>query len=349
MKRNPALTILAICITITVILFAMADKPFQYRQHFTRIHRNHALVQENVIPVKLGSYVAGITPNQFYLANENEPLVLTHADYDLRNPDTLQLILPNVPTDSLGETYLEVHYPIIYIKAGQLPGIFRCDIQGDACVLLETPYFQRGSVIGSTTFALQTQGSTQGSATKHNLLWLVSPTPSNKKVMELSNDVSGYFTSQGILRYSHTLGRLVYVHHYHNKILVMDTALNLLYKGTTLDTITQPALKPHEVSEGRFSLASTRAVVNLNAQVDNTILYIHSNLMAVNDTRSVFDFASVIDVYDLNTLNYTYSFYIPDYEGEKMITFRVAGNRLITVYPNYLVVYAFSRAMARSK
>jgi hypothetical protein len=62
--------------------------------------------------------------------------------------------------------------------------------------------------------------------------------------------------------------------------------------------------------------------------------------MASNETRKVFDVVSVIDVYDIKVNAYQFSFYLPNYNSIKMTNFKVAKNKIIALYGQYLVSYS---------
>ena len=49
--------------------------------------------------------------------------------------------------------------------------------------------------------------------------------------------------------------------------------------------------------------------------------------------------ASIIDVYRVKDGRYQFSFYLPNVAGKKVNDFKVCGNKLITIYDQYLTVY----------
>jgi hypothetical protein len=61
--------------------------------------------------------------------------------------------------------------------------------------------------------------------------------------------------------------------------------------------------------------------------------------MAVNDDRGLFDNASAIDVYNLETLEYKYSFFVPDRNNTKVKSFQILNNNIVAVYPNAIALY----------
>jgi hypothetical protein len=156
----------------------------------------------------------------------------------------------------------------------------------------------------------------------------------------LEKQVDGLFCTDGMLRYDHESNRLVYLYYYRNEFVCMDTALNLIYRANTIDTTSRAKIEVVEIeSEKSMTLASPPLIVNKKSCVSGGLLFVNSNLMANNESEEEFNDASVIDVYSLADGKYRISFYLPNYENQKIKYFMVHRDRLIAVYAHYLLSY----------
>jgi len=334
------------CFLVVVVLYAVSDPPFSYRQDFTRIHKLDAIKQLGALDLQSSSYyIAGATQNQIFFGNEKDSLELLVTDMSLGRLRHLRLSIVDESRVSLKNSRIEVDSPYFYIKAGDLPGIFKGNLQQLQAkrILEHTPYFRSAVSLSKKTFALLAMGGEAGSKEAQNILTTVSSDTLHKKNAFIPRgQVDSYISAMGMLRYSKGSSRLIYTYFYRNRYIVMDTSMNLLYEGNTLDTISRAQIKPVEVKKNFFTLASTPAIVNNNSQVYRNRLFIHSNLMANNETREVFDKVSVIDVYDIVQDRYLFSFYLPDYNSTKIILFKICGNKIVALYDHHVLTYALN-------
>jgi hypothetical protein len=117
----------------------------------------------------------------------------------------------------------------------------------------------------------------------------------------------------------------------------MDTSLNLLYKGKTVDNITSAKITVDTIhAENAVTLSSPAFVVNNQSQVYGNWLFISSGIMAKNEDKKTRKRASVIDVYDLRQGEYKFSFYVRQQKNMKLNSFCVSGNTFIALHGNYV-------------
>jgi len=158
----------------------------------------------------------------------------------------------------------------------------------------------------------------------------------------LQKQIDGIFCTDGMLNYNQEAKRLVYLYYYRNQFMVMDTMLNLLYRANTIDTTTHANIKVVEVKSRKvITLDSPPRITNACSTTAGKWLFVNSTIIARNELLQQFKESSVIDVYNLREGQYTFSFYIPDYNNIKMKSFRVFNDKLWVAYRNYLVCYDF--------
>jgi len=132
----------------------------------------------------------------------------------------------------------------------------------------------------------------------------------------------------------------LYIYFYRNQFICLDTNLNIIYTGRTIDTNSVAKIKLAEIkSENKKTFFTPPKVINKFNCVAGESIFINSTLNANNEDNSFFRTHSAIDVYSLKTGRYCYSFYLPEIEGKKIQSFRVIDKTLIAIQGRYLVTY----------
>jgi hypothetical protein len=145
------------------------------------------------------------------------------------------------------------------------------------------------------------------------------------------------------LNYSSVSNSLVYLYYYRNEFICADTNLNLKYRGKTIDTNTVAKIKIAKLnSRNQLTLAEPPLLVNKSACVWKNYLFVQSHLIADNENKEIFRHASVMDVYNLQTGLYRFSFYLGDYGQNKVKSFKVADNHLVAIFGRYYLSYQLS-------
>jgi len=170
------------------------------------------------------------------------------------------------------------------------------------------------------------------------------------KRYSLPKQENGFFANDGQLSYDHKNGRLLYMYFYRGEFLCLDTNLNLLYKGKSIDTVTSVKIKTAIInlkatktggSIKQITQASPPSVVSRYMTVSSGRLYILSALKSDKEKPATFATNHAVDVYDLKNGRYLHSFYIPKYKGIKLNQFQIKGKSLIGIYDTELVCYDF--------
>lgn len=156
----------------------------------------------------------------------------------------------------------------------------------------------------------------------------------------LEKQVDGMFCVDGSLHYNTDLHQLVYVYHYRNAFISMDTSLNVLYRGNTIDTISRVNFTVDRIrSENAYTFSSPPKFVNLKSTTAGQLLYIQSGIRAENETKKNFKENFCIDVYSLLDGVYQHSFYIPKIEKQSLLDFNVIDDFIFVLYDGVLVTY----------
>src|SRR5690606_2222597 len=156
----------------------------------------------------------------------------------------------------------------------------------------------------------------------------------------LQKQIDGVFDSDGILLYDPWIKKMVYVHYYHNKIIIADSLLQKTQFGKTIDTISFPEIKVASLEKrNQRKMAAPPLLVNKKAAVNNGFLFVQGNLLGKLESEFMWGRASIIDVYDLLDQSYVLSFYVHHNFGEHLIDYIVSERKFIGIFNNTLIVY----------
>ncbi|WP_268223529.1 hypothetical protein [Sinomicrobium oceani] len=343
--KNPIIKIslcLVCSISVVVVLFAISREKTHKDNGFYRLFPPHPVTRAKAIDLKFNSYYfAGSDNSRVYLSNVTAPLHLLSVN--LPNLDTTHIRL-SVEDQSSTEfrqgTRVTVLSPYFYIADGIAPWLMRGTLGKWSArrFMYDTAYFNRAVPIGPKSFVLKTMSS----QTRQRILAKATDISPYVKLVPglLEKQIDGIFCTDGKLYYNKDLAQVVYVYDYRNQFIVMDTTLNLLFRGNTIDTTTRVKIKTASLYSGKTKqLAAPPFLVNKTCATSGDYLFVHSNLMAKNENVETFRNTVVIDVYHLKNNTYEFSFYIQPYKNYKLSHFYVADNYLVAIHGQYLVVY----------
>ncbi|PZO27848.1 MAG: hypothetical protein DCE86_12795, partial [Flavobacteriaceae bacterium] len=130
---------------------------------------------------------------------------------------------------------------------------------------------------------------------------------------------------------------------YRNQFILADDRLTLDYRGNTIDTTTKARIKVATIkSRNERTFSAPPYIVNKRAATFGKYLFVHAGLIGRYEPEDVWETASIIDVYDLKSKTYAFSFYVNDENGEKMTDFKVDGKLLIALFGRNIAVYSIN-------
>ncbi len=337
---------ISICIVtgiLTVsILYGLSNKLTHKRNSFHRYFTFHPVTPIQGIDLEYNSYyISGADSNRVYLGNITAPLHILLLK--LPEMDTTRLQLKVEKTEGLRlmkSSILTVQSPYFYLTDGVTPKVLRGEIGKWYAhqFMYDSAYFSNAVPIGSKSLAIRSLSSD----TKEYVLGKETDSFPYVKLVPgiLEKQLDGIFCTDGMLHYNTKLNKLIYLYYYRNQFIVMDTTLNIAYRGKTIDTNSIAKINPAKInSKGTKVLGSPPLMVNKKSCTAENLLLIHSNLMAKNEDPKTFGETSVIDVYNLKEGTYAFSFYIYPYKDKKLTDFYITRNHFIAIHDHYLVLY----------
>lgn len=343
MKKTLTLTgiITLVSILPIIIIFFLEEYSRNKKNAFNRIFPPHFLTMNKFFDLGLNSYyIAGLNKSLIYLGNYTAPAEITTLNYSLTNKKQFRLNIPEHPPLQVSTTTVSVDSPMVFMtdhfSRNMFTGILTERLQNSG--KLDQNQFSDWFPISGTSAIVFGQDN----ALKQRVLLKKKLTENwtNTAKYILEKQGEGSFSVSGKLHYNGILKQFIFVYAFKNEFICLDTNLNLIYKSKTIDTNSIAKLKIATISsESVKTYSAPPLIVNAKSSVFNTQLFINSKLAADNENKDAFDSNDVIDIYDLKSTNYIYSFYLPRFKNEKVNNFAVINNTLLAIYSNYLVTY----------
>jgi len=350
--KKPIILLLSCAILsalIVVALYGFSNQHVRKNNSFLRIILKNPFSSISEMELKYNSYyIAGATENHVYLANITallHLLVLNTKEKDttgiaLTDSAEITLKIKNLERLKFKRPRISVMDPYFYIMDGVMPGLYRGKLsewEADSFMFDKAAYFIDGIPFNSKSFAIKSISS----LTDEQVLGRVKADSPYVKFAPgiLQKQIDGKFCTDGMLHYDRATGKLIYLYYYRNQYMVMDTSMNVLYRGNTIDTISHAQISGATISSERsYTMGTPPVTVNETSCVSNGLLFVKSPLLSKNEGEEAFKWQSAVDVYDLKDGTYKFSFYIPKFKGKSFRDFKVVENRLVVLYDQHLEI-----------
>ncbi|WP_067151533.1 hypothetical protein [Pseudotamlana agarivorans] len=342
------ITCASLSITMVVCLYAVSNKLTHKQNSFHRYFPPHPILLDTVIHIKYNSYYFSgydALNNNIYLGNITAPLHLLKVN--LLSKDTTQISI-KMNSTSLKKYYAKsrilVIPPDFYLLDGITPKLLKGNISSWKAseFMYDNAYFNEAIPIGPKSMAIRSIDAKK----QELVLGKLSNKPPYVTLAPnlLKKQWDGIFCTDGALLYNTKRSELIYIYYYRNQYLIMDTTMQLVDKRKTIDTNSIAKIKSKAIDAyNSKTMTAPPFLVNKNSYTYNDYLLVHSNLMAKNESPERFKNSTVIDVYNLKTNTYDFSFYINGYKGFKLKRFMITDNHLLAIHHNYLIIYELNQ------
>jgi hypothetical protein len=339
-----ALLCIAGCLALVLILYAFADKPNSNKNGFTRRIPPVTAVLRNSLVLKYPAYyIAGYSNQHIYLGNYSASLHLLAVNQNLQ--DTQELTLKISPEERYAWklTRIMIDSPAVYMAEGNTPVLYKGKLDDlmMSRFLPQCCFFNMLQNISTTSF-ISRSIHIDSLGNRQNILAKVKTDSPYVKLGEgiITKQVDGIFCTDGTLDYDKQTGKLVYLYHYRNEFVTLDTNLHTIYTGHTLDTNARAKIQVANMSTGISKFSAPPTYVNSRARIADNRIYVLSSLLADNEDRKARQHNEIIDVFSLDNGKYIYTLYIP-LKGEDRITdFIIKGDQLFALHDQTLNAYS---------
>lgn len=341
-KHILLLSICALFGILTIgVLYSVSNTMIHRRNNFLRVFPPHPIIEDTVLDIQYNSYyLAGADKKQIFLGNSVAPFHLLIVNKELTDTQHVRLNIRDMNILKFRSLQLKINSPYFYMLDGTLPGIFRGRIDEWLAdrFMCDSSYFSLAELIGHSSVALRASNK----LTREDILGKEMQDNMQYFPGLLEKQIDGVFDVDGTLQYDKDENLVVYVYYYRNQYIVMDTSLNLINRGRTIDTVTHAQIKVDSIIKKdsyTYTMSAPPLVINKMSCVYKGLLFINSNQLAKNEDIEAFNQSSVIDVYDLTNYQYQFSFYVPHYNSNKMKEFKFYDNKFFARFDHYILSY----------
>jgi uncharacterized membrane protein YphA (DoxX/SURF4 family) len=331
-----------ICSTFIAGLYISSDNRMHNENPFIRrFIQGSATKTAGTSLTSNSQYFAGTNGTIIYLGDNQAPLHITAYDSTLKVKYhyKIQLEREDFPFRTV---QIRVAPPYFYLMDGTVPVIYKGNISDWKAKLLmhdNNYYFSKAEIIAANKIVFRAQES----KSLNNILGTFTFSDSLEVQYApklLQKQIDGFFDTDGMMHYDEQLQKFIYVYYYRNQFIIADKNLNLIYRGTTIDTTTHANLKIAFIKNTKQrKIASPPSTVNQLTAVSDTLLFVNSKLIGRYEPKEMWKEASIVDVYNIEKNTYLSSIYIYNVNEEKVQSMLILGNNLYTIIGHNLHRY----------
>ncbi|MCD9019954.1 hypothetical protein [Parachryseolinea silvisoli] len=346
-KSLTRLTIISLCVAIGFCALYVSSPlsteltPSSFNRSFK--NKNYLEYNSHIDLDNAFYYISGVDKNSIYLSNYKKPFTLVQIDHLLKQFKTIKLKTTRL--DSIFEPRnfrTTIDSPNIFMTHGTMPIILRGDLKNHTVSPFMSDkniFFTEARPITDSTFALLSY-SAKSKALQLGFLDISSDTKLTFRYGLLKTKSDETFSVYGTILLSTDKNKIIYIYTYKNEILIADTKLQNEYILNTIDTFKTPPITVSKVSDkSKFMLSSPQILVNGISCTSGDYIYIRSNLLAKNENKKNFIDNSTIDVYNVSSKKYEFSFYIPKHNSKEFIDYKIINEKIYALYEDRMIKY----------
>lgn len=309
---------------------------------FNRLLKPGAVLESGRFSLGLNSYyLAGISDEAIYLGNYVGTTFLLKINPDFRDTASISIQLPSKAELVVPVIKVRVDSPKVYLFEGRSAKILYTTLPTTEAASIEASdniYFADGIALSSTSFILKVFDNRLKQFVLTKKIPGIEYNTYASHVLKKRGD--GYFSLDGQILCQKEAARVIYLYHYRNEFTVMDTALNVVYEGSTIDTVRSPQVKVAVLNDGRrITMSAPQVMVNRYGCVNSRWLFVNSGLKADNEDQRRFADSSVIDVYRLSDGQYQFSFYLSKPQSAKLSSIIATDAMLVASFGEIVCKY----------
>lgn len=223
-----------LCVTV---LFVLSEDLTHTMNSFKRIFPPHAISENGESDLEKSTlYISGTTKENVYLSDREMPFDLRIVNLSSFKTEERRFRIRDSSKYVLTSYAVKVDSPNFYLMDGDVPIIFSGDVSGSEVQrgVFGRAYFSKIVPIKQRSFVMRSKSRLTG----ETVLGKIKPDSPRVELKNglLKKQVDGIFCVDGMISYDKIRDRIIYAYYYRNQFLVMDTSLNVLFTGKTIDT-----------------------------------------------------------------------------------------------------------------
>lgn len=331
-------------------LYFSSEQMMHTRNPFIRRFPHHPAILSKIIDLDFNSYyLAGVGKSEVYLGNLTAPLSVTVIDSGLLHKKRYQIVtMP--PRDSFFNLKLNVLEPNFYLSDGQLPMVYQGTVNDWKAKIWtkNTAYFNAFEPISTSKAIFRAISSKD-----HNHVlgsFSVKDTTTLVHLQSiLGSKKEGVFSTSGDLSYNSTHKKIIYTYTYKNEYIVIDPFSFRTEIRHTIDTNSHVRIKTsHNALKDETRLASPAWIVNKMARTNKDYIFVNSQIIGRFEDKNIWNKASIIDTYNINTGAYEFSFYLTNIKDIKMSDFIVTNEKIYIICGQHLAYFDLKKGFYKN-
>lgn len=332
------LTLSIVAIVILLFLFQSATLPNKNNNGFSRKWINESIKEQFssklLTPV---TNISGLSGNGVYLSGTTPFWSLVYSK-DLILKDTIRYRIPRNKGNYIPST-IWVDSPNVYIHCKNMGATLSGNLDTNMLSYHKLPInvFTRSAQLSADKVLIRSFAETGMDQT-----FKIININDNSIFQEsrIFNDSVNAILHDGFIKWDNATKTILYLEKYSNKLLRLDSNLNVLYEKKTIDTISTGNTELSILSgstSSKLMPANSRVLVNKEVFIGNGKVYVVSALRGDNETARDFNDYDPVDVYNLSTGSYISSFKLPAENRNKLISIAADNSMLYVLYKNNIV------------
>ncbi len=332
-----------------LLLFIKSEQIIHQENNFVRRYPPHLYSKSGQLDLQYsGYYFAGTSNGIIYLGNYSSPLSIIAINSDLKIVGNYKIELNNyqLPFTSAQVRIIDSWF---YLTDGTVPCLFigkTNNWKAKQSQGIKT-YFSAFEPIDSTAAIFRGKSLNTGQSILGKMTFFNSKTEVLYNENLLQKQIDGIFDCDGLLHYNPNMQKLIYNYYYRNQFIVADKTMKLSYRGNTIDTTTKAKIEIATLSNGDRKMAVSPLMVNKLSSTSGNQLFINSNLRGRYESSNLWKQTAVIDVYNLNTKAYEYSFYVYFINKKKPQTMYATNDKVYFLFDKTIVAYQLDKSARR--
>lgn len=297
--------------------------------------QQHAVKYVRKIRIEKPLFIAGCYEKNIYFYT-GDPETLVVMDTTFNEVRTRQIPVHSALLEYLPHGFAgHYEHPFYYLYAYNIAAILRYDLTSNEQVIVPVPGNYTNCIpVGNSSFLVKCYEAASINQQLYKLsLYSGNGGPQHDSIINGPN-------SSGRWMYDPASAHSVYVHHYHNQVVVTDTNLRVVNTFHTIDTFSHlqqvyVSERINSTGDSVYGRRGSSRITNYQGRLYKGRLYIYSLVRADNDAGT----GHVIDIYDPENGEYEESLYIPGNQGGNITDFDLYNNLLIVCYPSSVLIY----------
>ncbi len=283
-------------------------------------------------------YFAGNNGDTLFLANRKTPLLLKTIEpkFDLIKTDTIKL---NHYNHNFISVTINIMYPYFSVYDGKVPVIY----EGKLPLLnaydtgINRLYFSRLYLLAPQKYLFKTMLV----KTNASELGILNSATQKYAIIDeiLQSKQNNVFDTDGNISIDYKGQNILYTHLYHSEIISTDFNLKNIHRNKTLDSFSQADIKTKTLKNGQTKLITVPQEINKIQSISNQKLYNVSKIRGRDESYSDQRNNDFVDVYNLCTKQYLYSFRIKNENRIKIKSILVTRKYLYVLSGNQITRY----------